>query len=282
MQMVNEIIKLLNPNTYPKYIKKFLIISFLFSFVLWIFSFILVGNEKLLLNHDILEYEGNLIIFVASIIALIAGLGPFIAYLFVKKESKDVKIIQFCGFGNAFKVFFLFVIISLLISIFGFFDLNLIDINILQLFITLLFFIFISALEEFGWRGIFYPFIVKKSKTFNQSIFVTAIIWGFWHTPIIIIMFLYQGFSFLQIILMFILFIASLYLISYLHAFVNIRTKSILPNVLLHGLFGFWVYFLVFVLKESAIDVVVILAFIITILLLDKFVPSEKLLINNK
>jgi len=273
--MLNAIIEILNPSKHPKYIKRYLLISFLFSFILWFFSFILVGNEKLLLNHDFFKYSDNLMILLASTIALIAGLGPFLAYLFVKKESKELKTIKFCGFANVFKLFFLFVALSLLISIFGFFDLNLPEINIFQLLIILMFFIFISASEEFGWRGVFYPYIIKKSKTFNQSISVTAIVWGLWHTPIIIIMFLYQGFVFWQIIPMFILFIATLYLISYLHAFVNVRTKSILPNVLLHGLLGFWVYFLTFLLKASAIEIVVILTYVIIILLLDKFASSK-------
>lgn len=237
--MIKNIIKLLNINQYPYYIKKFIFISYIFSFILWIVAFIFIGNEKLLLGDQILDWQENTSVLLFSMVALLAGFGPFIAYLSVKKEAKYIKKIKFINFNSALKIFVLFMFATLFISLFGFLDIKLHLLNIDYAIIILFFYIFISGAEEFGWRGILFPYISQKAKTLDEASIVLAIIWGFWHLPVMIIMFMYEGFDIVGIFFMFLLFLLGLYLISYIHGWLNLRTKSILPNILLHGIL-FW------------------------------------------
>ena len=271
------IIQQLNIKKYPRYIKKYLLISYCYSFLLWIFSFIQVGKENLLINNEIFQWENNNLVLMTSLIASLATLGPLIGYFFVKDQipNEHKKDLKFNDFNKALWVFTLLIISSSIIASFNGLHFNTEAKSLRIIILGLIYFMCTSATEEFGWRGVCYPYAYKLSKNILQSSLVISIIWGFWHLPIVLIIFHYQGMGLIQMIPGFIIFIGSIFLMSYLHAWVNLRTTSVLPNVLLHGLHNWWPVVLPFFFGNDLNQFAIIGGYITTILILHKFYPSK-------
>lgn len=84
--------------------------------------------------------------------------------------------------------------------------------------------------EEFGWRGL----LLKETQVlgFIKSSLFIGVIWGIWHTPLILMGLNYPNYPILGLIMM-VLFTVSL---SPLHIYVRLKTKSILAPSMLHGM----------------------------------------------
>lgn len=94
---------------------------------------------------------------------------------------------------------------------------------------------FISCFgEEWGWRGYLLPKLLKRFKVI-PALLLEGVIWGLWHTPVIIMGHNYGvgywGFPYLGIFAMCIFCTALGIILSYL----TIKTKSCIPAVIGHG-----------------------------------------------
>ncbi|NBJ91722.1 CPBP family intramembrane glutamic endopeptidase [Parablautia muri] len=88
--------------------------------------------------------------------------------------------------------------------------------------------------EEWGWRGYLLPKLLKRFKVI-PALLLEGIIWGLWHTPVIIMGHNYGvgywGFPYLGIFAMCIFCTVLGIILSYL----TIKTKSCIPAVIGHG-----------------------------------------------
>lgn len=88
--------------------------------------------------------------------------------------------------------------------------------------------------EEWGWRGYLLPKLLNRFKT-TAALLVGGVIWGLWHTPLIIMGHNYgvgyRGFPYLGIFAMCIFCIVIGIILSY----VTIKTGSCIPAVMGHG-----------------------------------------------
>ena len=88
--------------------------------------------------------------------------------------------------------------------------------------------------EEWGWRGYLLPKMLEKYKML-PTLLISGVIWGIWHTPIIVLGHNYgtgyPGYPYLGILAMCIFCIVLGIFFSY----ITIRTGSCLPAVLAHG-----------------------------------------------
>lgn len=84
--------------------------------------------------------------------------------------------------------------------------------------------------EEFGWRGL----LLKETQYmgFWKSNFLIGFIWGIWHAPIILMGHNYPGYPIAGVGMM-ILFCISL---SFLQAYLRLRSKTILAPSAFHGM----------------------------------------------
>ncbi len=89
--------------------------------------------------------------------------------------------------------------------------------------------------EEWGWRGYLVPQLEKLIGA-PAAVIVGGIIWGLWHAPVTIsghnFGIDYEGFPYLGILLM----VVSCVFTGIFLTFITMRTKSVFPAVLAHGM----------------------------------------------
>lgn len=264
-----------NFKTYPKYIVYYLVIAYAFSFALWALAYIIIGDNQILVNNDIFQWRAGNKVLIASIISSIATLGPMIGYLCVSNTipKKYKKNLDFTGFDKTFLVFIIFALSSSLIASLG--GIKISKSAFSTILLGVIYFMLTSATEEFGWRGVLYPYIKSRSRNFMESVLAITPIWGFWHLPIVLIIFKNQGMSGYQMPMGFIFFLGSIFLMSYLHGWVSLRTKSIIPNVLLHGLHNWWPIITIAFFSDKYSQISILGGYIITLLILEVFFKSN-------
>ncbi|MEM7334385.1 MAG: CPBP family intramembrane glutamic endopeptidase [Chloroflexota bacterium] len=265
----------------PRHINTFLFISYGFSFVLWFgaWSFANRVGANILLNNEIYFWDGNPQVLIVSLLFSIATLGPFIGALFVRKQSNITLSTK--GFNIALVVFGLLfglhIVLMLGAWLFARDTFTTSNINLGAVLFALLYFALTSGTEEFGWRGVLYPHVKKHSKSLWDSAFVTGLIWGPWHTPFVLYLFVTAGMPIISIVLGYVGFIMTIVLQSYLHGFVNVRGGSTLANYLLHTLHNWFPILLIFIFQDTPIATVASIGgYVLTLFFLERFFSSEQ------
>ena len=266
---------------FPKHISIFLIISYSFSFILWFSGWLIADKSGLniLLNNEIYFWDGNPQILLVSLLFAVATLGPFIGALVVRKQSKITVNTQ--GFGLSLAVFALLFTIQALFMLglwlFAGETFTATNMTFGGVLFALLYFALTSGTEEFGWRGVLYPHVRDHSKSLWDSAFVTGLVWGPWHTPFVLYLFVTAGLPIIGIVLSYAGFIMSIVLMSYLHGFVNVRGGSTLANYLLHTLHNWFPILLLFMFSDTALAALAAIgAYVATALILERFFPSQR------
>lgn len=263
----------------PPYTKKFLIISYVYSWALWIAAIVLseVNNVEFLVNENIFKWSQNEVVMAASILSSIATLGPLVGYLKVKSKLPEKDTKNSNSYLRTMKVFGLFALFSFLANLIGN---NLLQVGVSEiifLVLTVGYFLVTSGTEEFGWRGVLYPHVIKYSKDLWTSSMYTAIFWGPWHLPIVLYIFLVQqNMDIVSSLVGLVGFFFSTVFMSYLHGWIWMRNKNHIPNVILHCLHNSWPVFLYTFITQNALGSFAIIAgYVATILCLEKFDPTK-------
>lgn len=268
--------------SFPRYVYKFLAIAYGFSFLVWFGAWYLADmfGVDVLINNDTYFWDGNWQVLLVSVLFAIATLGPFIGAMMVRKES-DITL----GPQGVDKAIFvaglLFAMLALLSGIAWLFMRDTFEpskYGIGALIFALVFFALTSGTEEFGWRGVLYPHIRDKSKSLWDSAFYTGLIWGPWHTPFVLYLFVKAGQPLIGIILSYLGFIMTIVLMSYLHGWINVRGASTFSNYLLHTLHNWLPILIIFIFGEAAgvAALVSIGGYLAVILILENFFSSKQ------
>ncbi len=263
----------------PAYTKTFLLVSYTFSWVLWIVAIVVAraNNVEFLVNENILQWSSNEIVLATSLLSSIATLGPLVGYLKVRSQlPKQAKLTK-QSVIRTLQVFGLLALLSFWANWIGNSFLSVGVSEAVFLLGTVLYFLITSGTEEFGWRGVLYPHVVKYSKDLWTSSMYTAVFWAPWHLPIVLYIFMVQqNMDIVSSLFGLVGFFFSTVFMSYLHGWLWLRNKNFIPNVLLHCLHNAWPVFLYTLLTQDALGGFAILAgYLGTILFLEKFAPTK-------
>ena len=264
----------------PQHVKRFLLIAYGFSFTLGFGAWYLADSfgVDILLNNDIYFWEGNPNVLLVSLLLTITTLGPFVASLFVWRQSEITLTTR--GFNYALMIFLLLaashVILNSAVWLFDSSSFTPSNLSFPAVIFALIYFGLTSGTEEFGWRGVLYPHIKAHTKSLWDSAFITGLIWGPWHAPFVLYLFVKAGMPVFSIILNFAGFIFSIVLMSYLHGWINLRGGSTLSNYLLHTLHNWYPVALILIFGNTAWATFTgIGAYLITMFVLEYFFSSE-------
>lgn len=157
-----------------KRIKKYLLMTFAISWVIW-------GTLIVLINNGVTAFSDPLgfIIFVAG------GFGPPIAAIAMQERVTLKSVVKFV-FNGKHKAIPYLLLFSLLIGVtLGFSSQGLSPDMTLYLFLInlLIMTFFGGGFEELGWRGLMQP-LVEKSLPFPVAVLLTGITWSVWHLPL--------------------------------------------------------------------------------------------------
>lgn len=86
--------------------------------------------------------------------------------------------------------------------------------------------------EEFGWRG--YLLWELAPWGFWKASFAIGVLWGIWHTPVIVAGYNYPSFPYIGVVAMTITCLSF----SPVYTYIVVRAKSVLAAALLHGVFN--------------------------------------------
>lgn len=158
-----------------KVLKKYLITTFLISWITW-------GILYLLVSNNILTFSSLL----GTIIFTIGGFGPTIAALTVLEFKLTFKSIINFIFSHKKKAILYLLLFCILEA--GVIGLSSMELNSdIQLYMIPI--IFLQAVlitggnEELGWRGIMQPNLERKM-SFPLATIIVGIVWSCWHLPL--------------------------------------------------------------------------------------------------
>lgn len=83
--------------------------------------------------------------------------------------------------------------------------------------------------EEFGWRGFLLPNLLHLGKL--KACLISGVIWGVWHTPLILMGHLYEGHSVLGILMMTVMCI----FLGIIFGWLTIASGSLIPAIVAHA-----------------------------------------------
>jgi len=96
-----------------------------------------------------------------------------------------------------------------------------------------------ALLEELGWRGYALPLVIRKFGSPFKGALLVGVLWCFWHFPREIPVLMSGGQTLSGLIIGQLLFLTSCCSMSIVAAyFVNITGGSVLPAIMLHGVFN--------------------------------------------
>ncbi|WP_147804482.1 CPBP family intramembrane glutamic endopeptidase [Alkalicoccus halolimnae] len=227
-----------------KRIFSYIIIAFSWTWACWIGAFFLSRQQNHALDTEVIVFdlfryfsleEGMLpqLLFAAGVY------GPLLGYLFnrgrFERWSPVKGVARYVWMAALFPVV-LIIPVLLLSLIFtagaapgpGFVQASgLIGLYFIANFLT-------SGTEEFGWRGVLYPYFREKGASFWESAWKSGVIWAVWHYPLLVILYAEAG--------MFVLlpsligFTASIVAMNYITNFIFEKTVSIPLVMVLHAL----------------------------------------------
>lgn len=226
-------------------------VTFIFSWSLWITALLMLhlNNLPLFINeHIFLIFEPGFKNFahLALNIMVYAGVfGPLVGYLVVRKnaETNPFKSI------SSSKIVIFVIGFPLLISLIpglldqvlsnGQYNLALPIVTIVPYFIYQL---FTSGTEEFGWRGLFFPHLLKNNPAIEAG-WKTGWVWAAWHIPLIL--FFYKDLDISLIFTTILGFSFNIVGMAIIYAFLYVNSKSIVLMAIFHALSNtFSIYFM--------------------------------------
>lgn len=246
-----------------KRLMKYLLITFLISWIAW-------GILGVLVQNNILEY-GSII---GTIIFTVGGFGPTISAIILLEDKKNFKNVMKYIFSHKKKSFIYLFIFCILEGVtIGVSSMELnpdMPIYIIP-FVFLIILVASGGNEELGWRGLMQPTLERKMP-YPIATIITGVIWAIWHLPLWFI----EGTT--QSNMPFILFAAFAMLLSFWLACIFRNTKCVFYCSILHTLSN--VLMSLFVIKVNWILILgLILTTVISVILPKK--ELSELPINN-
>lgn len=223
-----------------KRLRKQLLISFAFTWFFWIAGFVLLER----FNLPLYTQEGIFHLFesgflgkthiIAFILFSLGVYGPLVGYFFTSSKKSSSK-----GPLNKGIVIFIFlfpiligflpgVISSLLAG--GKYSLAL---PILTMPFYFVYQLLTSSTEEFGWRGIALPELMKRNSTLEAG-WKLGWIWALWHFPLVI--YLYKSIGIVILVPTLIGFTFNIIGMSIIYAFLYKNSGSLLLMMVFHAL----------------------------------------------
>jgi len=199
---------------------KYLIITYLISWIIW-------GILIILVNNGVTTSSGLL----GVIILAVGGFGPTIAAIVLQEKITLKSIRKYIFGGNHRAVPYLLLFCILLTVVIGLSSMELQPDLPLYLFPVywIIMTVLIGGNEELGWRGFMQPFL-EKSVPFPIAVLITSITWSAWHLPL----WLVEGSS--QQTSPFIIFAAFGLILSFSMAAIHKKTKCVFYSAVFHGL----------------------------------------------
>lgn len=265
---------------FPQHVRTYLLIAFGFSFVLWFGAWLLASRlgVDVLLNNEIYFWDGNGQVLLVSLLFAIATLGPFIGAMVVRKQSHISLSAK--GFKDVLLLFAFVLAVNAVATLaawlFARDTFSSSDLGVGALIFALIYYVFTSGTEEYGWRGVLYPHIRDHAKSLWDSAFFTGLIWGVWHTPFVLYLFVQADVPLIGIVVNYAGFLMTIVLDAYLHGWINVRGGSTLANHLLHTLNNWMPVLLVFVFTVTPLAApITIASTLLTVILLERFFPTK-------
>lgn len=220
-------------------LNKYLIITFLFTYIVWgiIIAYTQISN---------ISYSTSIFMLILYIIGVLAPM--FTALILNKKMNSSDEFYQFLK--NSFippKNYKWFIFIVIITAIFQLLPFSLLGgekngpLYLMVLQFPL--FIIIGGLEEVGWRGLMQPEMEKRLSPFLSTLII-GIVWSLWHLPLFFIIGTYQ-YEFLN----FFTFSLNTISFSFLLSVIYHHTKSVFKCIMTHALLNS--ISSVYVIKES-------------------------------
>lgn len=261
--------------------KKYLIISFGWTYFFWILAMVLAYQAGVTLDTELTIFssiaktinEGSYI----NLIFSVGVFGPLVAFLFTKEkgDNKLFKLPSSKWLLLTIAIAIVPVIIPfgylLLTSSFSFEFSALLTIGLYFLanFIT-------SGTEEIGWRGRLLKMYLKKGKSFWDTNFTTGVIWAVWHYPLMV--FLYYPLGVTVMLSSLAGFTMAIVGMAYISNWLMLKTKSLPLLMFFHALNNTLTYAIMFIFKENPLSMLSILFVWGIVLLIEKrYLPKEGL-----
>ncbi len=207
----------------------YLIITFSMTWISW---WLLAW----LTQADALQYGAPVFMALFSIGGLGPTVAPFVTSL-ITDGKKGLKLYRSIAFKWSIPIYWYFIAVVILlvsrftaIGISGFFDLQF-TVNYqpwFQFFPTFLIMIIGGGLEEFGWRGMALPELLKKTSPLMSTIIV-GFIWSLWHLPLFYVIGSSQSHD------NFIGFTCHTMALSFVLTWLFLKTKSVIIPLLTHA-----------------------------------------------
>lgn len=201
-------------------LKKYLIRTFLISWISWLILFLLVRNR-------ILTFSSVL----GTILFMAGGFAPTISAISLQENKSLKSIMNFIFSSRKKSIFFLLLFCLLEILTIGLSSME-INSEVPLYAIPVIFLVCTFAgggNEELGWRGTMQPVLEAKA-AFPIATLITGIVWSIWHLPLWFI----EGAT--QQNIPFLLFSIYAIFLSYWLACVYKKTNCVFYCAVLHGL----------------------------------------------
>jgi len=272
----------------------YIYIAYGWSFTCWIAGFIIAqkAEEIVIFNADLanalMNKDINPQLILPIVITIAAVYGPMIGAKIVKSLYKEPRATEEKSQAKLMTVVNAIGLVTFISIVPGLFFIGSIDFG-LDLksigWFVLMFFIYqflTSGMEEIGWRGYLFPEF-RRSHSLWQSSVRVGLIWGFWHTPVVIYIFWAQGLTVPQMVMSFAGFIAGTIGMSVIHGYFYEQSRSVWLSVLIHALSN-TLPFVIGLLTKEAYMIAVLSQFILwaVVIILTKVKKEEFHQLNER
>ncbi len=280
-------------NIIKKYpLRSFYLIAFAFSGFCWTLSqFIAYKSGYSLYTSDSLsglfKYGfNNLSHFLVYLLFFAAVYGPLLATAIVRSATSNVKSKPT---DKKFKkslclILLLPLLINLLALMLGSLLSGKMPIfsNLYPIAMIVPFFIYqvvTSGMEEPGWRGFLLPELIKKYGV-DKAGWLSGLLWGFWHIPIMIPMYWSLGVMGLMSVL--VGFFAAIIAQAYIFTWIHQNTKSTLMAVLFHASLNTFSIFIIGTTTNPTVAILPALLSWVAVFVLEKISDKTTYKLNYK
>lgn len=227
-----------------KKLRTYLIIAFGWTWAGWISAYLLSLNSGIPLVTDTTIFNLIEIILngketVPQVLFFLAVYGPLVGYIVVNHGKAPSETIEknYEFILLAFILPVLIIVPSFLLCLF--FGDRVQTLPSILIIISTIGLYFVSNIatsgtEEFGWRGFLYPYLKQTQKTFWDVAWKGGLIWAVWHYPLLVILYIGQGFAVLLPSL--VGFTAGIVAMNYISNFIYEKTKSVPLLMAMHAL----------------------------------------------
>lgn len=279
-----------------KYSIIFVFLAYFITWLMWIPAFVLASMHDFKLplidglNEFFVEGVSSDTHLLVILLFVFAVYGPFIAGFvssFLENGKKGVSQLFFSLLNFDFKLkwlFFIFGFVFIIYFVAGLVSGVMFGGGIITFAYPLVFFIpiflyhiFSSGLEEVGWRGYLLPKMLERN-TAERSAWIIGLVWGVWHWPLLIYLYLDYG---LQIIISVLAGnVMALIGMTFIYVWIYQNTKNIFLLILFHALLNTLPLFIIGQANEFAFFIPIVLTWVMAIWLTKKYgsnlIMSEK------